>query len=295
MTNFKLKPAITFVFFALISIHLFSQDLIVTNEGDSLNCRITKIKTDNIYFTFKHKDEIRSTLLPLNQVKFHQYNYYQTSVVPADKVVGNEIYPHFRAAINGGWSYRVAKLADNIPSDFERYMKDLKSGYHYGLDLSYYFSEQLGIGLKYYVYKSKNSIDDIYVTRPDGSTQNGKMSDDISIDFIGPFFSTRLLNATKKNSLILNLGIGYMGYKDKTVLITDYTIKGNTLGLCWDIGYDIGISENLAIGFQFSYMIGTLTKYELFDGTKTETIKLEKDNYESLSRIDLSIGLRFNK
>lgn len=295
MNSHKLEFIFIFISVTLFSVSVQAQDLIITNEGDSLNCKITKIKSDNIYFIFKYKDEIRSTLLPLGQVKYHQYNYYQTSEVPANKVVGNEIYPHFRAAINGGWSYRVAKLADNIPSDFEQYMKDLKSGYHYGLDLSYFFSEQLGFGFKYYYYKSKNEIDNVYVTLPNGSTQYGKMSDDISINFIGPFFSTRLLDSNKKNGFLLNLGIGYMGYTDKAVLISDLTIKGSTLGLCWDIGYDIGLSENLSLGFQLSYMIGTLTQYDLSDGVHTEKVKLEKDKYESLSRIDLSIGLRIIK
>ncbi len=295
MKNIILKYCFVLISVTVFSISIHAQDLIVTSEGDSLNCKITKIRADNMYFTFKHKDEIRSTLLPLGQVRFHQYNYYQVSEVPADKVLGNEIYPHFRAAITGGWSYRVAKLAKNIPSDFEQYIKDLKSGYQYGLDLSYYFSEQLGFGFKYCNYRSKNEIDNVNVTLPDGSSQYGKMSDDISINFIGPFFSTRLLNADKKNSLLMNLGIGYMGYKDKAVLISDFLIKSNTLGLCWDIGYDIGLSENFAIGFQFSYMIGTLTQYKLSDGVNTQTVKLEKGNFESLSRIDFSVGLRFNK
>jgi hypothetical protein len=272
-----------------------AQDLIITNEGDSLNCKITKVKSDNIYFTFKHKDEIRSTLLPIEQVKFHQYNYYQTSEVPAGKVISNEIYPHFKAAINCGWSYRTGKLADNIPSDFKQYMRDLKSGYHYGIDLYYYFSEQFGLGFRYNNFESKNKMDNVCITSSNGSCQYGKMSDDISINFIGPLFSTRLLDFNKKNSFLLNLGIGYMGYTDKAVLISDYTIKGNTAGLCCDIGYDIGLSKKIALGFQLSCMLGTLTKYDLSDGVHTKTVKLKKENYEDLSRIDLSIGLRFNK
>ncbi len=295
MNNNEFKHILVIISFTIVSISIQAQDLIVTNEGDSLNCKITKIKTDNIYFMFKYKDEIKNTLLPLGLVKFHQYNYYQIPEVPADKVVGNEIYPHFRAAINGGWSYRVAKPADNIPSEFEQYMKDLKSGYHYGLDLSYYFSEQLGFGFKYYNYHSKTEINNVYVTLPNGSSQYGKMSDDISINFIGPFFSTRLLGDNKKNSLLLNYGIGYIGYTDKAVLISDFTMRGSTFGFCWDIGYDIGLSKNFALGFQLSFMISTLTQYDLSDGVKTKTIKLEKDNFESLSRIDLSIGLRFTK
>jgi hypothetical protein len=120
------------------------------------------------------------------------------------------------------------------------------------------------------------------------------MSDNITINFIGPLMGIRLLNRNKKNCLLLNLGIGYLSYKDKAVLIYNYTINGSTLGLCWDIGYDIGIYKNLIIGFQLSYMNGTLTQYKLSDGIHTDNIKLEKDNYESLARIDLTIGIRFN-
>lgn len=294
MTNFKIKSTAIFVLFIVFSANLHSQDLIVTSEGDSLNCKITNIKTENIYFTFKHKNEIRSTLLPVNQVKYYQYNFFQTTEVPADKVTVNEIYPHFRAAFNGGLSNRTAKLADNIPSEFEQYMKNLKSGYNYNLDLSYFFAEQLGIGFKYNVFLSKNEIENIYVKQPDGSTLHGKMSDDITINFIGPFFSTRLLNSKKNNSLICNIGLGYTGYTDNAVVIYDLLIKGNTLGICLDIGYDVGISDNVAIGFQISLLNGTLTQYELSQGTYKETVKLE-DEYESLARIDLSIGLRFSK
>jgi len=295
MKNLKSVKIFLSLLFMASSTFLYSQDLVVTSEGDSLNCKITKIKENSIYFVFKHKDEIRSTLLPLDQVKYHQYNFYQTAVVPTNKKLLNEVYPHFRVAINGGLSYRTAKLANNIPSDFEKYMKELKSGSHYGLDVSYFFSEQLGLGIKYSVYNSRNEIDNVSVTRPDGSTQYGKMSDNISINFIGPFISTRLLNGNKKKSFLMNFGIGYLGYKDNTVLINDYTIKGSTIGPCWDIGYDIGISKNLAIGFQLSYTIGALSQFDVSDGITTKTVKLEKDSYESLSRIDLSIGLRFNK
>jgi hypothetical protein len=275
---------------------LHAQDLIVTQEGDSLNCKITKIKSDNIYFTFKYNEDIRSTLLPVDQVVNYQYDYYQTAEIPADKIVNNEIYPHFRAAITGGWSNRIAKISKEVLDDFKSYMNDLKSGSHYNLDFSYYFTELVGVGLKYSTYLSKNEIDNVYQTLPDGSTQYGKMSDDIRIDFIGPFFSMRYLNASKKNCFLMNFGLGYMGYKDKGIVVSQNgAIKGYTAGFCFDIGYDMGISKNFALGIQLSLFGGTLSQYDQSIGNHTETVKLEKDNYENLSRIDLSIGLRFNK
>jgi hypothetical protein len=123
MKNPKIVSIILFIILTISSISVYSQDLIVTSEGDSLNCKITKIKEDIIYFTFKHQDEIRSTLVPANQVRSYQYNYYQLAIVPTRKIVSKDIYPHLRVAANGGWSYRVAKLSDNIPSNLEQYMK----------------------------------------------------------------------------------------------------------------------------------------------------------------------------
>ena len=290
-----MKNIFIITFLIVLTNSLYSQDLVVTKKGDSINCKITKVKKDNIYFTFKHKDEVRNTLLPMTGVKIHQFDYYQISEVSIEKVVGYENYQRFRIAINGGYSYQTARVAENVPSDFKDYVKELKSGYHFGCDLIYYFSEPLGFGFKYYLFKSSNSLDNIYIDDTDGNRTQGKLSDDLTISFIGPTFSTRLLNHDKSNAFLLNLSLGYMGYSNNKVIIDKYKITGSTVGLSFDIGYDIGLSENLSLGFQVSYLSGTLFKYELSDGITTQTINLEEREYESLNRIDFSIGLRFGK
>ena len=145
-----MKNIFIITFLIVLTNSLYSQDLVVTKKGDSINCKITKVKKDNIYFTFKHKDEVRNTLLPMTGVKIHQFDYYQISEVSIEKVVGYENYQRFRIAINGGYSYQTARVAENVPSDFKDYVKELKSGYHFGCDLIYYFSEPLGFGFKYY-------------------------------------------------------------------------------------------------------------------------------------------------
>jgi len=93
----------------------------------------------------------------------------------------------------------------------------------------------------------------------------------------------------------MNLSLGYMGYSNDKVIIDKYIMTGSTIGLSFDIGYDIGLSDNLSLGFQLSFLTGTLFEYDWKDGTTTETINLEKGEYESLNRIDFSLGLRFSK
>ncbi|HAN79564.1 MAG TPA: hypothetical protein DCQ31_18280 [Bacteroidales bacterium] len=290
-----MKKIFIFALLAVIANSIVAQDLIITSEGDSINCKITKVKNDFVYFTFKHNDQIRSTLLPKINVKAHIFNYYQTGEVPKEKVIGFENYKHFRFAVNGGYSYLTAKVAESVPADFKNYVNDLKSGYNFGSDLTYYFTEPLGVGVKYYVLKSSNSLDDIYLQYNNGNVAYGKMSDDLTISFIGPMFSTRLLNKNKSNAFIMNLSLGYIDYSNNKTLIDKYKMSSGTMGLSYDIGYDIGLTENLLLGFQISFITATLTEYDWFDGTTTETIKLEKGQFESLNRIDFSIGIRLIK
>ena len=290
-----MKKLLVIFFLVFTTNTIFSQDLIVTNEGDSINCKITKVKIDNVYFTFKYKNEFRSTLLPVVKIKTHKFNYYAISEVPKSKIVGVDKYNHFRLAISGGYGYRIGAISDDTPSDFKEYTKELKKGYNYSGDLTYFFTKYMGFGLKYNFFNATNSMDNIYVESMDGNRRYGKMSDDISITFIGPTFTTRIIKANKNDALIMNVGVGYMGYENNMVLIDKYKISGSSVGLTFDIGYDIELSSNLALGFQLSIITGNLFQYELDDGLTKKTIKLEEGKYESLNRIDLSVGLRFGK
>lgn len=272
-----------------------AQDLIVTQDGDSINCKITKIKGDNIFFTFNHNNEIRNTLLPKSEVEAYQYGFYKTSAIAGLKAGRNNDFQRFRLAVNGGFSLQTAKIAKDVPADFKDYVRKLKRGAHFGADAAYFFSESLGAGVKYYLFKSSNSIDEIYLEDNDGNRTYGKMSDDVTISFIGPSFFTRTFNYDKTNAFMANLALGYMGYSNNSVLINPMKMTGSTVGVALDLGYDIGLSENLALGFQVSLLTGTLMQYKLNDGTTTQTVKLDQGEYESLNRIDFSVGLRFGK
>lgn len=264
---------------AIPAVSSFSQDLVVTSENDSLNCKITDINKNNIHFTFKHKGEVRQIFLPLTQVKAYQYNFYQRGELSTQQVLPSEKYKHLRIALSGGWGYRIASVAPSIPSEFKQYINDLKSGYQLGLDCSYFLSEPLAIGFKYNFCKSANEMN--------------TMSDDITIRFMGPSVTTRLLNSSKQNGIIVSLALGYLHYYDKAILANNhFDLKGGTVGMCWDLGYDIAFSNNWVFGFQFSYYVGTLNQYTKSDGFKSETVNLKGENRENLSRIDLSIGLR---
>ncbi len=289
-----MKNALLTILLVILTISAIAQDLIVTNEGDSINCKITDVKTDYIYFSFKYQDEIRSTLLQNTDVKTHQFDFYQSNGIPEDKIIGFQDFQRWRIALNGGYGYHIARVSKDTPRDLTSYAKKLKSGYVLGGDASYFITEHWGIGIKANMCKSTNSLDNIYVEDISGHRRYGKMSDDITVFFIAPTFSSRYFDKEKKNSVYALLSIGYLGYKNNYVVIDKYQLTGSTLGTTVDIGYDIGLNEKLALGFQFSFLTGYLLEYTLKEGTHVQKIKLE-DQVHSLNRIEFSVGLRFVK
>lgn len=271
----------------------YTQDLIVTLQGDSINCRITKIESEFIHFTYNHSGEIRNTLLRDTQIAHMEYGYFQETEVPVEETVELKSTERFRLAAHGGFSYMLAGVAEDVPSDFKNYVRQMKSGYHFGADATYFISESYGIGLKYSLFKSKNSLDNIYIIDQNGHTRYGKMSDDLSITFFGPSLINRSSNHDKSRSFIAGFAIGYMGYLDKKVVVDPYTLTGATIGLSFEGGYDIKLKGNSGIGFQISYISGVLSQFVIDNGTTKETMKFPKGEFESLHRIDFSIGYRF--
>ena len=76
-----MKHIILFIFL-FCSCVAYGQDLIVTVSGDSLNCKITEVKTDAIFFRYDVGGNIVS--LPMNQVASYKYDFYRNrSNVPA--------------------------------------------------------------------------------------------------------------------------------------------------------------------------------------------------------------------
>jgi len=277
------KIWLIFVLAGIYQITALAQDLIVTVDGDSLNCKITQMKGDYVYFTFRYQGEVRNTLLPVTQVKQYQYNYYAIPSVQPYQIVGYKPeFPNWRLAFNVGWSYRTPRIVDGLDPIIRDHIEKLKSGLNINLDASYFFTEMFGVGFKYDLYKASNSIQ--------------SLEGDITLNFLGPAFAMRSFDrATKTNSWFMNCAIGYMGYTEHLkVPGQSVMLKGSTAGFVMDIGYDIAFSKNWSAGIQLSILSGILTEMNRTSNGVTEKVKLEKDQFEGLHRFNISVGLRCN-
>jgi len=307
--TFKPKSFMRKIFFLLLlaffPVSLFSQDLIVTDFGDSILCKITSLKNRKIYFLCKSEGETRGLNLPLAAVKIYKVGYYSKKVaynrrdtsvnnpyrrsLPVKKTDKDAVSPVV-ISIYGGLSIEPAKLSADIPFNLRDYYHDLQSGMNINGSISYFYSDQLGIGFKYQRFMSSNTWDNATFSTKYGS-RTGKLSDKLKISFFGPSLTLRTVYGNG-NALYSNYFIGYVRYRDDAVVISPVTITGGTLGIGLDAGYEIEVTEHFHIGFQASFIAGGVREFKTINGNGgVQTIKLEDDNYESIHRLDFSIGI----
>ena len=285
----KLLSSITLLL--LIRVSVQAQDLIVTLDGDSINSKITKTKADFIYFTFVKDGEIRQTLLPLTKIKIHRKNFYSTSAILQINGAPPKSFPSaFRIAVNAGPSQLLAKTSPDVPAQNKTYISALKSGYHYGLDASFFLANDLGFGIKLNQFETNNS--GVFYNEMSGSFL---VEDNISTTFIAPSFTGKLVSPSNNHTIIFGVALGYLNYinngrNGNAVL----KLNGATLGSALDAGYDLKLFKNFAIGAQASIISGVLTSYTVSSGSMSKKVELSENERENLSRLDLSLGARFN-
>lgn len=237
--------------------------------------------------TSKMKRLIFICLIFLASVSGHAQN-----IVTSDTTVTASL-PSWRFSAQGGYAYRVGKIDKSQDAVVVDHIKNLKHGITYGADATWFFMESLGVGLKYNSLKVCSS-EQVTVTYDDGTQKSGLLEDKINIGFLGPIASYRVLSRNARSAFFMNVGLGYMEYKNCAVLIDPFIIKGGTMGYLYEIGYDLSITDRISLGAMMSFVSGTLTGYKTNQGESWNTVDLESDSYESLNHLNLSIGLRIN-
>ena len=285
-----MKKHLLLILFALIFNALCAQDLIVTESQDSINCQILAIEDGKIHFNLS-ADRAKMMYLPVEDVQSFLFGFYPNTVADSKYTYKKKSdYARFRVAAAGGYSYRTPKVEGGLPSN---YAYKLKNGYHYTVEFNYYFNRFIGIGMNY----SASHFN------PEMDTEVGNVLDKIRLQQIIPTFNVRILDTQKRGALVASIGLGYVDYRDKGYFTEQNnshfaTIRGATVGMLLSVGYDIPLSQTMALYVQVSNTGGVVTRFTMKDEitgkTWTESVDDIK-NGEGLGKINLSLGLRFAK
>jgi hypothetical protein len=250
-----MKKHLLLFLFALICNALCAQDLIVTTNNDSINCQILVIGNKPVgdkllHFTVIRDNEVVKISLPVEQIRTSILGYY-SDVEPIyvypniHQKKTDDYYSRFIIAIAGGYSNRF--ISSNRTSN-EDYYKKLKNGYHYGMELNYYFNKYLGIGINYYIsYFNLNATD-------------YRDSEKIRMQQVIPTFNVRIFDKQKFGAFLFNIGVGYVDYKNECYMTfynngsysLPWTVRERGIGVLCSIGYEILLSHAMSVYLQSS-------------------------------------------
>jgi hypothetical protein len=298
-----------FILFILISFLGYSQDKIVKTNGEEIFCQITKIGSDSITYITPFKDATRiNYYIARSQVKKYYLNVnegpknneYTDYVKEFDEPKMEKIKPilvdrpKFTVGVNGGFSYLLAPIGETSSSEEKDFYKDLKTGSHYGGDAYYFFNNWIGVGAKFSSFSTKSSIEGSFIFS-NGVTRTGILYDKIKNTYVGPCFAFRFFPRKKNSAITITQSLGYFSHNRKAHYDVPQTLKGSTVGAAMGVAYDFQLEKHIYLTFKLELIAGSLATAELETAGRKETIEYPIDQQENLSRVDLSIGLRFGK
>jgi hypothetical protein len=263
------------------SLGLMAQDLIVTNTGDSLNCKITRRYDGYVYFSYLKDNEAKATLIPIGNITSMVRGYYGGPAIANNILASHEAdYVKWPFRFYAGYSYRVAKVVEQMSPDYEDYLKKLKSGFVIAADLHGFSSEILGFGVKYNLNKYLGN-------------EGSDISDNITMHYIAASTLNRFVLASSKNHFLLGANLGYQSFHSRSKFnVFDFDAKGSTVGVGLEAGFQHKMNDQTSLNLNLSLYGASLNSIKINKGNKQ---KLNKDERESLSRMELTVGLTFGK
>jgi hypothetical protein len=282
------------------SFSVSAQDRIITVSNDTIDCKINRVSPTVIHFTQFNGEVKTKSSIRRNDVKAWQISEPEGR---QNKSTGRVYQTEkWRIALNGGGGYRIASTKETrqnlenqgIPSsEIDAYLKQLKTGVKAAGQVHYMVWENYGLGIDYLLHYSSGSL---HGTLDPGDTYTliyGKFSDDIYTSYVG--LSLYFQQWIKpKFKIYGQVSSGLTLFREESVIIySPLLITGKAYGGNTEIGLEYFLGKNISVAMNAGFFQSTVSKIKVNNGIKTEEIKLEKEQTEGLSRLDLGAGLRF--
>ena len=308
---------------------LMGQDKIITIQQDTILCRIISISPTHIQYEQNVNGYMVGKFIRTEQV-LEYYRTPQTSEPkPYDLANVQKFNPPkperlWMMGVYPGRGTLLASTADDekemiamgIPkSQAVDYNKKLKHGWSLGGDIHYMFSDHFGLGVKYSLFTSSVKQEfTISISSYIPTFICIGMSERIYIHFAGPSVVFRQwLDENRKFQLTGTLSAGYVYYRDETRMdpnqytftllppssgqsmsIYNFLADSKTWGANACFSADYFPVTWLSVGVNAGLMYARLTKLDLSTKETTDTVDLDKKDYQSLARFDYSISIRFH-
>jgi hypothetical protein len=279
----------------------FSQDRIITLKNDTINCKIIKISHNKIFFELSTSGVKSSGDLPLNGVL--NYTVSQKTEAGGQIVPGPVSFNRLQLGLSTGAGYLLGSTEQAkelltsqglTSAQADSYYKDLKTGLYADACLNYFFSPVFGAGIKYKFFDTSGSIEGFFDPQDGVNLIYARYKEQIYVNFIGgSFVFQQFIGSRNTFQLNSKFSAGLTTYRNEAEYLNGYfLLQGKSVGFDTSIGLEYFMSERISLSSDLSLFYSAIHKMKVSDGTNTATVTLDKKNFENLSRLELSIGIR---
>ncbi len=276
-----------------------AQDRIVTWNNDTIPCTITNSGARYIRFTV-YQNGIQ-TNGRLNRTEIKQ-------IIQAEKApVSLQAQPEFhrwRVALSGGLSYLTgdtdpardgARQQGLTNEQADDYFQQLLLGWQSSAQVHFFLDSDLAFGLHYRFHTSQADVFATFDPQDGMNLYHGQMKETIYTHYIGPsVFGNHQLSANQKWWLNGSFSAGIAFYRDElSVLNSGMLLTGKAFGATLDMGLEYFVAPRVSVGLNLGLFVSNLTKVTMDDGYNQSSVKLEEEERQNLSSLDVSTGLRF--
>jgi hypothetical protein len=287
------KRLLSFLLFLFCCNFGKAQDLIITITEDSLNCKITQIQKELIFFFYELDGEIIKSSISMDKVIYYQKDYYVMPGVFIEKSEKeqNTYRGKLRIGAYGGFSYLTGKIPDNIDLLLQDHLKRLKNGFHLGGDFSIFLNKYTALGAKYSIFITQDEVNDVMFYDSLGNLFMGKIAERVLVHYFAPHIFLRAGKDAGNIFFVFDGSIGCLLYRNLGVIgLSDFTMKGFTIGISIAPGIEFKVTPTFSINLNAGLTVGILNNMTMRKNGVTNAINDAKEN---ISRVDLSLGFRW--
>jgi len=297
----KKNLLISILFLGLL-LTAYSQDKIITVNNDTIECKINKISHSTIFFDITSKGIKSTGKLPLNRVL--NYTVSQKATPEKPIYVNTYNFERLRFGMNEGLGYLLASskkaekymISQGLAADkAQSYYRDLKSGMNAYADLTCLITPIFGAGIKYKFFDTSSSIEGFFDPQDGVHLIYTTYKEQIYVNYFGAMvYYQQFIGSQEPLRLNSTCSIGLATYRNEAEYLNGYfLLTGKNLGADASLGLEYFISRWFSVGTDLTAFYSSIRKVKITDGSNTTKVDLEKEDYENLSRLELSIGIRF--
>lgn len=268
----------------LISKNSFAQDLIVTNLGDSINCKITKSKGPFVLYDITTNNTTSSIAINSNTIRKIEKNYFQKNV---------EIEKESDLVLNIGYNKSTLTKyykKQNIEV-YDNYFINLTNGRTFHSDLTYWTFKRYGVRISYDNFNSSTNEDSMPINI-NGTINYFHFQEELTIHSISPGICFRTPIYNPKNNLILAASYEYNFYFNPYYVDKDNAeVQSNSSGVNFCAALERKVNTHFNIGLNFKYRFSKLKDINFVYSGSSNNYILDEEDKLVINRYDIGISI----